>query len=157
MPDYSSDLTPEAEAQLRKEIAEFDQAATLKELEIAGEGAPDQTHAYEQWRDGLAGVFNANIENPENLSESLRRAEPDSLSEDDAIKFEKPTFSKQIVLASLEVKELLSFREGQVWQLVMRNGLSVKEAAEKLRIGERTVEEYVSRAKAKIAKHFENE
>lgn len=150
---YGPKLTPALEAQLREEIAAFDKKAekeTLERIEREAVGGKN-IDAWKQWRqqqgkdDHGAKGSNEPVE-----------ANPDILSEDDAVKFETPTFSKQIVLATLEIKELLSFRESQVWQMVMRNGLSIKEAADKLRIGERTVEEYLSRAKAKVIEHFKD-
>ncbi len=141
MRDYQPNLTPEVKSELEAEIAAFDKEKTLAELEENAKPKRD-AQGYSGWKS-----LENKIDN---------EAEPDLLSEDDAVKFIKPTFSKQIVLATLEIKELLSFRESQCWQAIMRNGLSVKETAERLRIGERTVEEYIARAKAKVIEHFKD-
>ena len=151
MRDYQPHLTPEVKAELEAEIAAFDKDRTLKELDENAKPKKDLP-GYNEWRSlNDRDRFNSN-----NGGSGIHEAEPDLLSEDDAVKFIKPTFSKQIVLATLEIKELLSFRESQCWQAVMRNGLSVKECAERLHIGERTVEEYISRAKAKVIEHFKD-
>ena len=140
---YGPDMTPEVEAKLKAEIAAFDSKATLEEIEREAVGGND-INAYQKWRE-------------ERDQQKLpTEAEPDLVAEDDAPNFDKPMFSKQIVLATLEIRELLSFRELQVWHLVMRNGWSVKEAASKLGIGERTVEEYLSRGKEKVINHFKD-
>lgn len=146
MKEYQPNLTPEVKAELEAEIAAFDKEKTLAELEENAKPKRDAP-GYSKWR---ADNF------PDNVGNGAAEAEPDILSENDAVKFIKPTFSKQIVLATLEIKELLSFRESQCWQAVMRNGLSIKETAKRLRIGERTVEEYIARAKAKVLEHFKD-
>ncbi len=148
---YQPELTPKVRAELEAEIKAFDQAKTLVELEENAEPKKDAP-GYVEWKKNASN----NDHGSNNSDNGIREAEPDLLSEDDAVKFIKPTFSKQIVLATLEIKELLSFRESQCWQLVMRNGLSTRECAEKLRIGERTVEEYISRAKEKVVAHFKD-
>ncbi len=146
MTDYQPHMIPEVEAKLKAEIAAFDKDATLKELEENAEPKQDAP-GYSEWR---------SLNAANSSGTGIREAEPDLLSEDDAIKFIKPTFSKQIVLATLEIKELLSFRESQCWTAVMKNGLSARECAERLHIGERTVEEYIARAKAKVIAHFKD-
>jgi len=152
MKDYQPHLTSEVKAELEAEIAAFDKEKTLAELEENARPKKDGP-GYTDWK-SLHG--HNDHHQTGNETHGLTEAEPDLLSEDDAVKFIKPTFSKQIVLATLEIKELLSFRESQCWQAVMRNGLSVKECAERLHIGERTVEEYLSRAKVKVLEHFKD-
>lgn len=150
--DYPPHLTPAVEAKLKAEIAAFNQAQTLEELEENAEPKKDAP-GYTEWKAQHGHNDHGQIGNGVN---GYAEAEPDTISEDDAVKFEKPTFSKQIVLATLEIKELLSFRENQVWTGVMKNGLSVAECAQRLHIGERTVEEYIARAKAKVIEHFKD-
>lgn len=155
--NYDPVMGSELEAKLRAEIAAFDEVKTKAELEENAKPKKDAP-GYAEWldsktreRDLYGGHFLHVAGSPDMAS-----AEPDLLSEDDAVKFIKPTFSKQIVLATLEIKELLSFRESQVWTAVMKNGLSVKECAERLHVGERTVETYIARAKAKVIEHFKD-
>lgn len=152
MRNYGPKLTKDIEAELRAEIAAFDEKKTLEILKANAEPKKDAPN-FADWK----ALHGSNGHNQiGNETRGYKEANPDILSEDDAIKFEKPMFSKQLVLATLELKELLSFRESQVWQMVMRDGYSVKEAATKLHIGNRTVEEYISRAKAKVIAHFKD-
>lgn len=133
-------LTKALKAQLELEIKNFNKDKTLQEIERNAVGRADKD-AYEDWMEQHPGA-----EDP--------RANPDVLSEDEAMKFYPVDSDPDVEQAKTELMDLLSPREKQVWKLAMRDGVSVSQAAEKLRISKQAVSQYIKTATAKIQKHY---
>jgi predicted DNA-binding protein (UPF0251 family) len=145
---YGPNMTPAMKAELEAEIAAFDKDKTLKDLE---ENAEPKTDApgYAEWRSSHG------IGSTDRHGDRFG-AEPDLVSEDDAIDLSSPILSKEVIDAKLEVDSILSYRELQVWRLAMRKGLTRKQTADLLHISPRSVDTYLDRAKAKIMQHFKD-
>lgn len=138
---YGPDLSATQKAKLLREIAQFDTAKTKRIIEENAVGKGD-IDAYQDWVDNNGGLEN-------------KRANPDLLSEDESIDFGRPISDKTMELAKKEINAILSHREAQVWQKVMRDGLTLVETADKLRISQPTVSGYLKSAEKKVQKHFE--
>lgn len=139
MKDYGPDLTKAIKDDLSKEIAAFDEKATLAEIEREAVGQKP-IDAYLEWRETR----------DQHFKQEPADANPDVLSEEDAVNLDKPDLPSEFAEAKQAVDDLLSFRELQVWKLTMRKGLSHKQVASLLHISEGTVETYLQRAKNKV-------
>lgn len=143
MDRYGPDMTPAMRAALEKEIAAFNEKETLAEIErnvVSGPSVP----GYTEWLQEH-GMIRGDVP---------LEAEPDLLSEDEAVNLTKPDLPDYIVKAKQEIDDLLSHRELQVWRLVMRQGMPHEKAASLLHVGVGSIHTYLQRAKAKIDEHF---
>lgn len=136
---YGPKLTDKQKAKLEDEIRNFDKKKTLINIEKNALGGKD-LNAYSDWLEDNCGV--------EPLS-----ANPDSIQEYESL---EPTGSIdwELLNAKIEINEILSFRQKQVWQLCMRQGKSVEEASEQLNLKIGTVSDYLKTAKEKVKRHF---
>lgn len=134
--DYGPRMTKSMEAQLKKEIAEFDENKTRQLIERNAVGRPDID---------LDGQFHNDP-----------RSNPDELSEEDVPVWGGSSNDPDIIQAKTEIIQLLTFRQYQVWDLVMRKGLSVNKAAERLGLGHAAVSEHLKKAKTKVKAYYEN-
>src|ERR1700688_2673010 len=148
MSNYGPDLTPKMKAALEREIAGFNKKEILAEIEREAIGNADAP-SYAEWSA-------AQLES-DGCSVVPLEANPDLLSEDEAVNLTKPNLPDEIVEAKQEIDDLLSYRELQVWRLVMRQGISHIKAASLLHISVGAVRTYLQRAKAKIDRHFNQE
>lgn len=137
---YGPSLTPAMKAKLEAEIKAFNQAKTKSLIEKEALSKP-AVNAYQAWVDKHEGTEDS-------------RANPDLLSDEESMQFNRPVKDPSIEKAKAELTELLSHRELQVWQYVMRDGFTVADAAQRLRLSSATASQYLSSAKAKVMKHF---
>lgn len=139
MKTYGPDMTPKIKDELLAEIAAFNEAKTLADIERESVSGPDR-NAYDDW------VGSSGEESP--------NANPDLLSEDDVINFSKPELGEQYADGKAAIDEVLSPRQLQVWRLVMRHGMTHKQAGSLLHVSARTIEEYLSRATEKVRRYL---
>jgi ATP/maltotriose-dependent transcriptional regulator MalT len=143
------DLTAEVKMSLEQEIASFDEATTLEEIELNAVGGLNAP-GYAEWRVQQGYEHNQSGGDKYGCVE----AEPDLLSEEEAVNLSKPDLSREFAQAKQEIDEILSTRELQVWRLAMRQGLSHKKIASFLHISIRSVKTYLQRSKEKVREHF---
>lgn len=148
--NYPPDLTVEIKESLEQEIAAFDQESVLKEIEQNAVGGND-VPGYAKWRDQQG---SDHLDHGHRYGSVPFEAEPDLLSEEEAVNLMKPVLSGEIVKAKEEIDEILSPRELRIWNMVMRNGTTYKKAADLLHLSELTVKTYLQRAKIKVKRHF---
>lgn len=127
--NYGPDLTQAQEQALKEEIKNFDVEATRREIAAAAVGGPSTEIA--EFADDM-----------------------DKYREDQAMSFDRPALDKQIEMAKFEINEILSFRQRQVWRMVMRQGLTYEQTAEKMNISAQAVAQYLKVATNKVTKHF---
>lgn len=132
-------LTPKQRAKLEAEIREFDVKRTKALIEKNAVGKRD-VNAYHDWVEENGGV------------------EPLAANPDNYIVEEMQTqlsgVDFELLNAKMEVNEILSFRQRQVWAYRMRQGLSNEETAARLNISPRTAESYLKAAIKKVRQHF---
>lgn len=149
---YPPDLTAEVRSNLEQEIASFDEANILSEIEqnaVGGTNVP----GYAAWRTAQG---NEQTQSDGDKYGSVK-ADPDLLSIEEAVNLMKPDLSSEFAQAKEEIDEILSNRELQVWRLAMRQGLSHKKIASLLHISVRSIKTYLQRAKTKVRTHFTEE
>lgn len=153
MSNYGPDMTPAMKAALEKEIAAFDKNKTLAEIERESVSKQNDP-GYSEWIAQHGEFFHQDRLDDVRKYGTFLEAEPDLLSEDEAVNLTKPDLPDYLVKAKQEIDDLLSHRELQVWRLVMRQGMTHEKAASLLHVGVGSIRTYLQRAKAKIEKHF---
>lgn len=123
---------------LNKEIKNFNVAEARREAALSAAGGPSQD-AYHAWVE-------------QNGGHEPVEANPDSLAEEDGIKFLPSKKDSALVNLLEEARQTFSDRERQAWNLVMRNCLSYQEAGDLLNISATTVQKYIERGKVKFIK-----
>lgn len=135
------DLTQAVKDSFLEEINIFDVAAANKEAEKSAAGG-HTVDAYSSWLDQHGGQ-----EPPE--------ANPDIVSEDDSLHYITSEKDDDETRLLTEFRQVLSTRELQVWNLVMKHVLSIKKAGNLLGISKGTVQSYLKTAKVKFRKFME--
>lgn len=138
---HGPDLTSDIRAELLNEIANFDENETLAAIEDNAVGGSDNNAYWDFVDSELHGI------------EPLA-ANPDRLTEDEAVSFDRPDIGLDVEDAKKIIDEILSYRELQVWRLIMRKGVSYKNTANLLRISESAVSNYLQRAKDKVKRYL---
>ena len=129
-----NNLSKKERAKLEAEIAAFDQTKTLREIELNAVGKSDVDLSGYQTPDlDRVGVWDlGGLEDTETLT-------PPDL---------------QTLSAKLEVKEILTPRQFQIWRLCMRDGLSQEEVSAKLHMTQQAVSKLLTAAITKVKSHF---
>lgn len=138
---YGPKMTRKQEERLKAEIAAFDKAKTLARIEKESVSKKD-VNAYHDYLEQQVSSGECVSANPDGLEES---------KEQDKANY-KP--SLQELSAKIEINDILSFRQRQVWTMMMRQNMSLHETAAKLRLTERTVATYLHTATQKVRTHF---
>lgn len=134
---YGPRLTAKQKAKLEAEIKAFNEAQTLAALERNSLSKKD-IPAYIDWL------------------EQNSTSDPDRLAEIEAYDVNTAPDLK-FLSTKLEIDDILSFRQRQVWKLCMREGMSAELAAEKLNISLNTVKSYLRDSIKKVREHFKHE
>jgi DNA-directed RNA polymerase specialized sigma24 family protein len=127
---------------LQQEIRDFDALVAREEAEHSGRGNTDVS-AYGAW------VFMHGGHEPV-------EANPDVLSDEEGINYLPSNEDSAHVRLLLEVRQLFTLKELQAWNLVMRHGMSLGEAADLLGISKSSTRNHVDRAKVKFKKFMED-
>lgn len=144
---YGPKLTPKQKVKLEAEIRSFNKKKTLIEIEKNAVGKRD----IDAYSDSI--TFGEDRTNKNQKINEHVRANPDSIiASGSPNEMYKPDL--QILSAKLEINDILSFRQRQVWQACMREGLSAEQAGIRLNLNTRTVESYLKAAIKKVKAHF---
>lgn len=142
--NYGPQLTPKQKAKLQQEIANVNAAKLRKDLENQDFTETQDVDAYQNWLD-------------ENGGKEPLEANPDQMPEEAGNVFYDKHVDEDIEKAKLDIMALLSGREKQVWQYVMRDGMSIIAASERLRISKQAGSQYLAKAKAKVESYFKSD
>lgn len=135
------DMTKKVRDALLEEIKNFDPVLARREAEKSAVGGRTMD-AYNSWLEQHGGQ-----EPPE--------ANPDIVPEDEGLHYITSNKDDDETRLLKEFRQLLSTRELQVWNLVMRHTMSIQDAADLLRIKKGTVQSYLQTAKEKFTKFME--
>lgn len=145
---YGPKLTDKQKAQLEKEIREFDKKKILRDIEKNAVGGPD-LQAYQDLVQ-----FGPEVTNSENKINEYAAANPDRFPELAEKESDPMMIDFEMLNAKMEINEILSHRQKQVWQLCMRQGKTLEQASEQLNLKIGTVSDYLKTAKEKVKRHF---
>lgn len=135
------DLNKSVKCALSNEIKNFDPKTARKDAEDSANGGAS-SDAYNRWLD-------------QNGGHEPIEANPDVLSESDGINYLPSKEDSESANLLTEVRQLLSTRELQVWNLVMRHNLPQQEAADLLNISRSSLRFYLKRANKKFKEFME--
>lgn len=135
------DMTQKVRDALLEEIRTFDPALAKREAEKSAAGGRTMD-AYHAWLEQHGGQEPA-------------EANPDIVSEDEGLHYIASDKDDDETRLLKEFRQLLSTRELQVWNLVMRHTMSIQDAADLLRIKKGTAQSYLQTAKEKFTKFME--
>jgi DNA-directed RNA polymerase specialized sigma subunit len=136
-----SDMTKKVKDALLEEIKRFDPLLAQKDADTSAAGGTS-VDAYNDWLEQHGGQ-----EPPE--------ANPDVVSEDDGLHYITSKKDEDETRLLTEFRQILSIRELQVWNLVMKHQMSIKDAADLLRVSKSSAQVYLRKAKAKFTKFME--
>lgn len=129
---------------LLNEIAEFDKDKARQARNDAGQsarGGPN-VDAYQEWLE-------------RNQGHEPREANPDTVSDEDGIKYTPSKRDYQTEALLKEFRQSLTDKQLQVWNLVMRHRMSYRKAADLLGIGLSTLRDHLRLAKRQFRKFAE--
>lgn len=138
-------MTDKVKKRLEAEIKEFGKRKrrTAKlDAELSSNGS-ESVDAYHSWVSLHGG-------------RELPEANPDVLSDEEGINYFPSAGDSEEACLLEEVRQLFNPRELQAWNLVMRHGMSLSEAAELLKISKSAVQSYLKRAKLKFTQYMED-
>lgn len=135
------DMNESIKFSLEEEIKNFDAAQARRDAETSATGGPS-TDAYHSWL-------------MQNDGHEPAEANPDIVSEEEGLKYLHSNKDNKLVSLLNEFRQLLTSRERQVWNLVMKHQYSHREAAKLLEIKPRVLDVYLKRSKEKFNKFME--